>query len=196
MANTNAVAFTVSRDEPTVPIISTASSSDAVDILRLAGSSDVIQLSTMMGQALARRIIGVDARAHIIAEFGELLIAEATAAGTPLVGKTLAESHLRKLTGASVIGIWKRGQYEIATAGSVIDANSILVLSGSAEQLRIYDALFCIYHVSAGAVIIVGGGRVGRAIGRALKAREVDFRIVESNPARIRDPTSYIEGSG
>jgi voltage-gated potassium channel len=194
MANTN-VAFTVREMSQTVPIITTASSSDAVDILRLAGSSDVIQLSTMMGQALARRIIGVDARAHIIAEFDELLIAEATAAGTPLVGKTLAESNLRKLTGASVIGIWKRGQYEIATAGSVIDANSILVLSGSAEQLRTYDEFFCIYHVSAGAVIIVGGGRVGRAIGRALKAREVDFRIVESNPARIRDSDSYIEGS-
>jgi voltage-gated potassium channel len=194
MANTN-VAFTVREMSQTVPIVTTASSSDAVDILRLAGSSDVIQLSTMMGQALARRIIGADARAHVIAEFGDLLIAEAIAAGTPLVGKTLAGSNLRKLTGLSVIGIWKRGQYEIASAESLIDANSILVLSGSTEQLRKYDEFFCIYHVSAGAVIIVGGGRVGRAIGRALKAREVDFRIVESNPARIRDQTIYVEGS-
>jgi voltage-gated potassium channel len=194
MANTN-VAFTVREMSQSVPIVTTASSNDAVDILRLAGSSDVIQLSTMMGQALARRIIGADARAHVIAEFGDLLIAEATAAGTPLVGKTLAGSNLRKLTGLSVIGIWKRGQYEIAAAESMIDANSILVLSGSAEQLRKYDELFCIYHVSAGAVIIVGGGRVGRAIGRALKAREVDFRIVEINPARIRDQAIYVEGS-
>jgi voltage-gated potassium channel len=194
MANTN-VAFTVREMSQSVPIVSTASSGDSVDILRLAGSSEVIQLSTMMGQALARRIIGVDARAHVIAEFGDLLIAEATAAGTPLVGKTLAGSNLRKLTGLSVIGIWKRGQYEIATAESMIDAHSILVLSGSTEQLRKYDEFFCIYHVSAGAVIIVGGGRVGRAIGRALKAREVDFRIVESNPARIRDQTIYVEGS-
>ena len=194
MANTN-VAFTVREMSQTVPIVTTASSSDAVDILRLAGSSDVIQLSTMMGQALARRIIGADARAHVIAEFGDLLIAEAIAAGTPLVGKTLAGSNLRKLTGLSVIGIWKRGQYEIASAESLIDANSILVLSGSTEQLHKYDEFFCIYHVSAGAVIIVGGGRVGRAIGRALKAREVDFRIVESNPARIRDQTIYVEGS-
>ena len=45
----------------------------------------------MMGQALARRIIGVDARAHVIAEC-------------------------------------------------------------SAEQFPNYDELFCIYHVSAGAV--------------------------------------------
>ncbi len=194
MANTN-VAFTVREMSQSVPIVTTASTSDAVDILRLAGSSDVIQLSTMMGQALARRIIGVDARAHAIAEFGDLLIAEATAAGTPLVGKTLAGSNLRKLTGLSVIGIWKRGQYETATAETMIDANSILVLSGSAQQLRRYDELFCIYHVSAGAVIIVGGGRVGRAIGRALKAREVDFRIVESNPSRIRDDAIYVEGT-
>lgn len=194
MANTN-VAFTVREMSQSVPIVTTASSRDSVDILRLAGSSDVIQLSDMMGQALARRIIGADARAHVIAEFGDLLIAEATAAGTPLVGKTLSGSNLRKLTGLSVIGIWKRGQYEVASAGTTIDANSVLVLSGSAQQLRKYDELLCIYHVSAGAVIIIGGGRVGRAIGRALKEREVDFRIVENNPARIRDEATYVEGS-
>ncbi len=194
MVNTN-IAFTVREMSQTVPIITTASSRDSVDILKLAGSTDVIQLSDMMGQALARRIIGADARAHVIAEFGDLLIAEATAAGTPLVGKTLAESNLRKLTGLSVIGLWKRGLYEVASAGTVIDANSVLVLSGSAEQLRKYDELLCIYHVSVGAVIIIGGGRVGRAIGRALKEREVDYRIVENNPARIRDRATYVEGS-
>jgi Trk K+ transport system NAD-binding subunit len=61
MANTN-VAFTVREMSQSVPIVTTASSRDSVDILRLAGSSDVIQLSDMMGQALARRIIGADAR--------------------------------------------------------------------------------------------------------------------------------------
>ena len=38
MANTN-VAFTVREMSQSVPIVTTASSSDAVDILRLAGSS-------------------------------------------------------------------------------------------------------------------------------------------------------------
>ena len=92
LANTN-IAFTVRMSE-SVPIVTTASSEDSVDILRLAGSSYVIQLGEMMGQALARRITGVDARAHVIGEFGDLLVAEATAAGTPLVGRTLAESDL------------------------------------------------------------------------------------------------------
>ena len=45
------VAFTVREMSQSVPIVTTASSNDAVDILRLAGSSDVIQLSTMMGQS-------------------------------------------------------------------------------------------------------------------------------------------------
>ena len=95
LANTN-VAFTVREMSQSVPIVTTANSEDSVDILRLAGSSYVIQLGEMMGQALGRRIIGVDARAHIIAEFGELSIAEGTAAGTPLVGRTLAESDFAK----------------------------------------------------------------------------------------------------
>ncbi|HEY5744178.1 MAG TPA: NAD-binding protein, partial [Terrimicrobiaceae bacterium] len=194
MANTN-IAFTVREMSQSVRIVTTATSGDAVDILRLAGSSEVLQLSDMMGQALARRIIGADARAHVIAEFGDLLIAEATAAGTPLVGKTLAESKLGKATGLRAIGIWKRGEYEIASPRTIIDANSVLVLAGSVQQLRKYDELFCIYHVSSGAVIVVGGGRVGRALGRALKELDVDFHIVESNPTRIRDKVEYVEGS-
>jgi Trk K+ transport system NAD-binding subunit len=57
LANTN-VAFTVREMSESVPIVTTASSEDSLDILRLAGSSYVIQLGEMMGQALARRIIG------------------------------------------------------------------------------------------------------------------------------------------
>ncbi len=194
LANTN-VAFTVREMSESVPIVTTASSEDSLDILRLAGSSYVIQLGEMMGQALARRITGVDARAHVIGEFCDLLVAEATAAGTPLVGRTLADSDLRKHTGLNVIGIWKRGQYEIASAATRIDATSVLVLAGSADQIRRYDELFCIYHVSSGSVIIIGGGRVGRAIARALKEHDVPYHLVESNPARILDQETYIEGS-
>jgi voltage-gated potassium channel len=95
----------------------------------------------------------------------------------------------------SVIGIWRRGHYEIAHAGSRIDATSVLVLAGSARQLRSYDQLFCIYHVSCGSVIIIGGGRVGRAIARALEEHDVPYRVVESNPARILDEATYVEGT-
>ncbi len=193
VVNTN-VAFTVRELCTEVPIVVTANSPDAVDILGLAGSTKVIQLAEIMGQALARRITGVDARAHVIGEAREILIAEATAAGTPLVGKTLAQSKLRQNAGVTVIGLWRRGQFEMATAETRIDADSVLVLAGSTEQLNAYDELFCIYHVSSEPVVIIGAGRVGRATAAALAEREVDYRIVETNPDRIRND-KYIHGS-
>ena len=192
--NTN-IAFTIRELTDRVPIVATANSEDSVDILKLAGSSHVLQLSEMMGSALARRISGVDATAHVIGDFGKVLIAEATAAGTPLEGKTLAESRLRENAGVSVIGLWKRGQFEVASAETKIDAHSVLLLAGSEEQLRGYDELFCIYHVSTAPVMIIGGGRVGRATARALAEREIDYRIVESRPERILDREKYVEGN-
>jgi voltage-gated potassium channel len=192
--NTN-IAFTIRELTDRVPIVATANADDSVDILKLAGSSHVLQLAEMMGSALARRISGADATAHVIGEFGEVLIAEATAAGTPLDGKTLAQSRLREHAGVSVIGLWKRGQFEVATAETKIDSHSVLLLAGSEQQLRRYDELFCIYHVSSAPVIIIGGGRVGRASARALAEREVDYRIVESRTERIRDTSKYVEGN-
>ena len=193
VVNTN-VAFTVRELSNDVPIVVTANSDDAVDILGMAGSTKVIQLAEIMGQALARRITGVDARAHVIGEVQEILIAEATAAGTPLVGKTLAQSKLRQNAGVTVIGLWRRGNFEIATAETLIDGDSVMVLGGSAEQLSAYDELFCIYHVSSAPVVIIGAGRVGRATARALEEREVDYRVVETNRDRIRNE-KYIHGS-
>jgi Trk K+ transport system NAD-binding subunit len=191
--NTN-IAFTVRELTQEAPIVTTANSEDSVDILQLAGSSEVLRLAEMMGQSLARRIIGSDARAHIIGQFGEVLIGEATAAGTPLVGKTIGQCRLREHAGVNVLGLWKRGQFELATADTKIDANSVLLLAGSEEQLGRYDELFCIYHVSGDPVVIIGAGRVGRATARALDEREVDYRVVEQQVERIRGE-KYIHGS-
>jgi Trk K+ transport system NAD-binding subunit len=69
-----------------------------------------------------------------------------------------------------------------------------MVLAGSADQLRAYDELFCIYHVSTAPVVIIGAGRVGRATAAALAEREVDYRIIETKPERILDE-KYILGS-
>ncbi len=192
--NTN-IAYTIRELTDKVPIVATANAEDSVDILKLAGSSHVLQLAEMMGSALARRISGADATAHVIGEFGEVLIAEATAAGTPLEGKTLAESRLRELAGVSVIGLWKRGHFEVAKAGTKVDAHSVLLLAASEKQLRRYNELFCIYHVSAAPVLIIGGGRVGRATARALAEREIDYRIIEARPERIVADGKYVEGN-
>jgi Trk K+ transport system NAD-binding subunit len=181
--NTN-VAFTVRELSPTVPIITLASSNSAEEILKLAGSSRVLRLHEMMGHSLARRMTGGDARAHVIGRFDELLIAEAIAVGTPLVGKTLRESRLREIAGVNVVGVWERGQFETPRSYTRLGDRTVLVLAGSREQLRRYDELFCIYHVTGEPVIIIGGGRVGQATASALDRRKIAYRIVERRAAK------------
>lgn len=193
IVNTN-IAFTVRETNKTVPVVTTSNTDSSLDVQQLAGSSKVVQFGEMMGQALARRTMGGDAVAHIIGQFDQLYIAEATANGTPLVGKSIAETNLRVIAGISVVGVWERGQFQAAFPQTIITANTVLVLAGSKKQIATYDELFCIYHRTEAPVVIIGGGRVGRSTGAALEERDIDYRIVEANPNRIRNKDKYVLG--
>ncbi len=193
IANTNAT-FTVRGVSKDVPIVATAKEEASVNILELAGSNHVLRLEELMGQSFARRTIGSDALAHMIGRFDKLVIAEAMAHRTPLVGKTLRENALREKIGVNVVGVWERGCFEPARPDTPVKENSILVVAGTAQQILRYNELFCIYNVSAAPVVILGGGRVGRATARALTRRDVDCRIVEKLPERVGDPARYVIG--
>ncbi len=195
VTNTN-VAFITRELAPDLPIITTATDEASIDILNLAGSSFVLRPEEMIGQAFARRTVGGDAMSHVIGEFDELLIAEATMHGTPLVGKTLADN--RKLftkLGVGVVGVLERGRFQPSRPETAIHAHTVLVLAGSKQHLFNYDEFFCIYNISLAPVVILGGGRVGRATAQALEQRDVDYRIVEVDPERIGDPEKYVLGS-
>lgn len=111
------VAFTVRELSETVPIVATADDPASADILELAGCSCVLQIAELLGQSLARRTHGSDARAHVVGRYGDLQIAEATATGTPMVGKTLEEIGLRRDLGLNVVGVWERGDNLMVTEG-------------------------------------------------------------------------------
>jgi len=194
-ANAN-IAFTVRElVDNNVRVVTLAKSEASIDILELAGSRNVIRLGEMMGQFLARRTIGNDALAHVIGHFDELLIAEAMVMGTPLVGKTLAECNFREMTHTSVVGVWDRGEYKGAGPDTIISESTVLVLAGSKEMIQNYNQVFCIYHAEESHVVIIGGGRVGRATARALAKRGLRYTIVEELPERIRNEKYYVEGS-
>ena len=193
MLNTN-ITFTAREISDKVLIAAIANSPDSVDILKLAGSEHVLQLGVMMGQSLARRTIGGNARVHVIGRFDQLVIGEAPATGTPLVGKTLAESKLREAVGVNVVGLWERGKFMSARPDTLINDKSVLVLAGSVDQLRNYDDFFGIYNIKDGPVIIVGAGRVGRATAKSLKDRKMDFVVVEKDPIRAKKCGNFVVG--
>ncbi len=192
--NTN-ITFSVRELTSRVPIVAVARAPESVDILELAGATNVLHLPDMLGRSLARRTLGGDVRANVVGQFGELLIAEAPVLGTPWVGKLLAESRLRQATGLTVVGIWERGSFEVPHPGTRMESTTVLVLAGSQEQFARFRDLTAIYNLSDAPVLILGGGRVGRAAANALQIRDVPYRIVEKDPERIRNPHTYVLGS-
>jgi voltage-gated potassium channel len=196
-ANTNA-AFTMREVTDRGLVVATANSADAVDILELAGCDRVLQLGDLLGEALARRILAPSARSSAISAFEDLVIAETSAGGTELVGCSLNDLDLRERFGVSVVGLWDRGTLQLATPDLVIEARSILLLAGTEEQLGAYDVAFAPppgrQHAASGHVVIVGGGRVGRATARSLLAAGTSCRIIEKLPERVQEGLDYVMG--
>ena len=193
MMNTN-IAFTVREISKDVPIAANADLDDSVDILQLAGSTYVFQFMKLLGQSLSRRVLRTSTRANVIGSIESLLIAEAPAMRTPLVGKTLQQSRLRETTGITIVGVWERGTFEMPNAATMINSTTVLLLAGSAEQLKRYDEHFGGYQKSSAPVLVLGGGRVGRAAAEALEEGGIDYRIIEKNMRLIEDD-KYVHGS-
>ena len=190
--NTSAT-YAIRQVTKEIPVVSTADSDSAEEVLLSSGATNVIKLGEMMGKSLARRITAGDALAHDIEFFDKLKIAEATVKGTPLANKTLRESKLRELAGVSVVGIWNEGKFSLAKADTKISERSVLVLAGSPEQIDMYNEMFCIYNVATGPVLVIGGGKVGTAVGKTLDEREIDYKLIEMNE-RLVVSDKYILG--
>lgn len=187
VTNTN-VCFTVRELSENIAIVASATSEMVRNALELAGVSHILRLEEMMGQTLARRVIGNDAEAHVIGELDGLIIAEASPAHTPLVGKTIAESDLRRQTGVTVVGLWTRGRYEPTDPDTKIESHTVLLMAGSEAHFENYNRLFGKHEVKHDKkkVVIAGGGRVGRATARALKEAGIEWTIIEKMPERVR----------
>lgn len=188
------VAFTARGVSETTPVAATIEDAVSAQILEMAGATTILRFPDIMGQALARCSSGGDAVTHVVARFDNLLIAEANAARTPLVGKTLRENRLGDLD-VNVVGVWDRGEFRHATADTMIGPNTVLMMVGSAEQLENYDEHFAIYGQSGEPAIIIGNGRIGQATAAALEQRGIDFRIIEQNARRVTMPERTIVGN-
>ena len=194
--NTN-ISFTVREVSDTVPVITTANSPFSDDILRMAGSNRVLRIYDILGRSLSIWTIGGDCRSNIICRFGELLIAEFSTIGTPLVDKTLAEARTREQFGVTVVGIWERGKFEIPNAHTRIQRTNVLVLAGTEEGLAAYDEVYSFYHIhhlTTEPVIIIGGGRIGTTIAQKFRERDMPYIIIDKNPHRVMEEENFILG--
>lgn len=189
------ILFTAREIAPTVPIIASVQSDDAIDILHLAGGTHVFQFPRLLGEALARRVLSAGAATSTVSQFGELVVAEALAMRTPLVGQTLRDCGLRAATGAMLVGVWERGAFSLPTPDMVFTKGMVLVFAGTAEHLRNVDTMLAPQEgtQATGPVVILGGGRVGRAAANLLASGGRDYHIVDKNQRLVvKDPSGIV----
>lgn len=194
--NTN-VTFSVREINDHVPIIATARSSAARDALELAGVSQILSLEEIMGQALARRVVDAGSCAQKIGQLEDLVIAEATGSNTALEGKSVGQCDMRARSGVTVVGIWEHGKLVPPDASSILDAHTFFILSGTEKQIEAYNEIYGQTRSEIGGkpkVLIVGGGRVGRATAMALDEREIEWTLIEKEAERIKFPENSFVG--
>lgn len=197
LKNTN-IASTVREAAPDVQVLSSVDLADSIDILRLAGANHVFQFAQMLGEAFANRSVVAGMQANIVGRFKKLCIAEVPAARIGIIGKTLAESDFRAKTGLNIVGIWERNKFVQPRPETVVNASSVLLLAGSSKQLEKWSE----YseeenpHSHTAPALIIGGGRVGKAVMNVLQKRRLPFKVIENNPAMVPpNDDRYILGS-
>jgi Trk K+ transport system NAD-binding subunit len=192
-ANAN-IAMTAREAAPGVTIVATAKDAASVDVLELAGCNMVLQLDDLLGRTMARRVFARTGRSHFVGEVDGLRIAEASAVGTSLIGHTLRDLRLRERFNVTVGGVWERGKFALGGPETVVTADTVLLLAGTKEQLDAYDREFGRDETAVAFAVIIGGGRVGRAVARSLREQGIDYRIIEKVPERVEGDDRGVVG--
>lgn len=183
--NTN-LTLTVREHSPSARLVAVAEEEDSIDILELAGATHVLPLKQRLGEHLAGRINAGHARAHRVGRYLDLEIAEFPVHNTPLSGKAIRDTKLRQALGINIVGVWERGRLLPADPDHVLTDASVPVVVGTPEQIAELDTLLVIYDVNFNPVLIIGGGKVGTAASRALRASGLPVHLVERD-ASLRE---------
>ncbi|QAU14535.1 TrkA family potassium uptake protein (plasmid) [Halorubrum sp. BOL3-1] len=168
-----------------IPIISVIESPEAERYHQLAGANTVLFPRSLLGESLAAKVTTA-ARTDIIDAVeieDHLQLAEVSIRhGGPLVGETLASSSIGERSGANVIGIWIRGDFNSAPSPDTeLIAGSVLLVSGRADQLqRLAEmAQASVRGFAAGGTVVVGYGQVGQAVSAELAEAGVPYTVID-----------------
>ncbi len=191
------ITLTLREVSQQVPVVALAEDEESVDILELSGATRVLSLKRMLGEHLAARTDAGGGVAHVVGAFKDLQIAEFVVHDTDLVGKTLKETRLRELTGVSVVGVWDQGNLRSAHSGLRFSNHVVPVVIGSSEQIGQLNTLLGGGAARQRPVLVIGGGRVGLAVARALQRRGVAVHMIEKTGGRrevMGSGVKFIEG--
>lgn len=192
--NTNII-LTAREVAAEVPIVATVEGEDAIDVMELSGCTHVLPLHRQLAHRLANRINAGHAEVHVIGTIRNLRIAEFAVHDTPFAGRTIGETQLQEATGVEIVSVWERGKLLPARPDTRLSHSSLLVVMGTEQQIMDVNLLLVIYDANYHPVLVIGGGKVGRATAGALRRKGMDVHLIERNEAlrpRIGDIPSRL----
>jgi Trk K+ transport system NAD-binding subunit len=178
--NSNIV-LTVRALSESVPVVTVAESDDSIDVLELSGASHVLPLKRKLGEHLSNRVSAGTAHANVIGKFYDLVLAEFPVHNTPMQGRTVRETRLREHLGVSIVAVSDHGRLHPARPELELSPLCVPVAIGTPEQIEELNEVLAIYDANPNPVLIIGGGKVGRAAAQGLKRKGVPVHIVERN---------------
>jgi len=188
--NTN-VTLTVREVAPDVPLATLVSDENSQDILELSGATRTLPLKQWLGEQLATRITAQYGEVHPIGRYRDLRFAELPVQHTSLENQTIREARLRERTGTTVVGLWQRGSLQPIRPNTPLPSTSVLVVTGTTEQLRVLNREVVSDDPHTDPVLVIGGGRVGGAAVQALHDRGVPVHLVEQERGRCEALRPY-----
>ncbi|WP_198598632.1 potassium channel family protein [Salinibacter altiplanensis] len=183
--NTN-ITLTVREVAPEVPVAALVGHENSQDILELSGATQVLPIKRWLGEQLATRITAEYGEVHPIGQYRDLRFAELPVQHTSLEHQTIREARIREQTGATVVGLWERGSLQPVRPNTPLAPTSVLVVTGTTEQLRALNRMVVSDDTHTEPVVVIGGGRVGGAAVQALHKRGVPVHLVEQKRARCK----------
>ncbi|MFD1599952.1 potassium channel family protein [Halobellus rarus] len=169
---------------PDVRTISLTEDPTTADYHRYAGADHVLSPRRIMGGQLASKAVGTfDPEATEAVEIDEGFdIAEFPLQnGSELIGQTIADSGVFERTGAAIIGVWIRGDFQSPPPPDArFDARSVLVATGREVELdRLKEMTLSEGRHRRGDVVVAGTGIVGRAVTSALTSAGVAYTTID-----------------
>lgn len=178
--NTN-VTLTVREEATEVPVAAIVEDRESVEILELSGATHALALKEKLGDKLASRVSAGVRNAHVLGRYRQLVIAEFPVHGTRYAGLPVRGTGLRQQTGLSLVGVWERGRLLAPTPDLVLSEYSVAVVCGSDGQIAKLNDFLDDSPPQEHPVLVIGGGKVGRAVTHSLQQRGLSVCLVEED---------------
>jgi Trk K+ transport system NAD-binding subunit len=107
----------------------------------------------------------------------------------PLAGKKLKDAGIRERSGASVVAVFKNGDFMVnPPPGTIIDEATVMVLMGTEEQIQGAGAIGAgKAPCASGHCIIAGFGDVGKEVAKRFDDRGIRYTVIDRKPYDVKD---------